>query len=294
MIVITITVLTNSKIVIETVLYSIEMWKNNIFPSLFPFFIISNLLIEFNFVEISGKLFNPLMKLFKVNKNGSFVFLMSLISGFPSNAKYGLELLNKNLISKNDLMKLLTFTNFGNPLFILGTISIQFLNNKYLGFVVLIAHYLSNIITGLIFRNKYISKNDFKQIEKKKISNFGSIITNSIFSSINTLVLILGIITTCLILTTLISNVFNFNQVFNSILYGIFELTQGLKHISLLNIDINLKAIIMSMILSFGGLSVHLQVFSILNEFKYSSYLFARIIQSIISGIICFIIIYIL
>ena len=44
--IICIEVLLNSKVVIESVKFSFSIWQNNIFPSLFPFFIIGNILIN--------------------------------------------------------------------------------------------------------------------------------------------------------------------------------------------------------------------------------------------------------
>ena len=67
-------------------------------------------------------------------------------------------------------------------------------------------------------------------------------------------------------------------------------MTQGIRHISLLNISLKLKCTFITMILSFGGLSIHLQTFSIINDLsiKYKNYLFVRIIHSLISGLIVF------
>ena len=66
--------------VIESVNFSISIWKDNLFPTLFPFFIISDLLINYGFVEIASKLFTPLMKFFKIKKECACIFVLSLFS----------------------------------------------------------------------------------------------------------------------------------------------------------------------------------------------------------------------
>ena len=43
-------------------------------------------------------------------------------------------------------------------------------------------------------------------------------------------------------------------------------MTQGLKYISVLNIPLKFKATLSTMILSFGGLSVHMQIIGILSD----------------------------
>ena len=68
-------------------------------------------------------------------------------------------------------------------------------------------------------------------------------------------------------------------------------MTQGLKYVSLLNVSLKIKAILSVMFISFGGISIHVQTFSIINEsnIKYSPFLIARILHSIIAGILMFI-----
>lgn len=262
--------------------------------------------MNYGFIELIGELFKPLFeKLFKINGNAAFVFIMSLISGSPSNAKYTRELYLQNKLSAKEASKILMFSHFSNPLFILGTISITFLNDKRLGLIIMFSQYISNVIIGLIFRNynpskitndKFSFKNAIMQMHYKRINNnkrFGTIITNSLVNSINTLLLILGVITTFLIITTIIDNNFHLSLLNKSLISGLLEMTQGLKHVSLLNTSNNYKAILICMIISFGGLSVHTQVLSIISdtEIKYKPFLLARMIHAVIASIICILLI---
>ena len=278
----------NSQAIVESVSFSFNLCINNLFPSLLPFMILSNILIEYGFAIICSEIFKPFMiKMFKSHELGAFVFILSLISGSPSNAKYIKELLDKNNINAYEANKILLFTHFVNPLFIINTIGYKFLNNNKIGLIILISHYIGNIITAIIFRyyhkynkdSKIDLKNTLKYLKTPK-KNFINILTNSIINSINTLLLILGVITTCLVITTILN--------INPILNGLLEITQGLKYISILNIPIKLKVIFATFLVSFGGLSIHAQVFSIMNnkKIKYLPYLIFRITHGFISSII--------
>lgn len=289
-------VLINSKVVLDSVRVSFSIWQNNIFPSLFPFFIIGNILISLGFPSILGELFkNITYKLFKINKNGAFIIILSILSGFPSSAKYIKEIYLNGDINEKEATKLLTFTHFSNPLFVLGTVSLLFLNDSKIGIPILISHYLGNLVIGLIVRNYYVSKKDDTKINIKNslenINNsksFGQILSNSISSGINTLLLILGTISVFLILTSLINTIINFNDLTKTFVNGIFEMTQGLKHLESLSINTNIKGLIAVIILSFGGLSVHMQTLTIISDtkIKYFPYFISRIFHALISACI--------
>ena len=276
-----------STYIIDSVKFSFDIWKNNIFPSIFPFFIISSLLINYGFLDIS-KIIDPLMYLFGIDNNISFVFIMSILSGFPSSSKYIKDLVSKNIINEEVASKALLFTHFSNPLFILGTITI-FFNSKEIAIFILIIHYLSNIFVGILFKNFNNSYNKSINIKNETL-DIGSVLTSAIKEAISTLLLILGSISVCSIILTIIKSTFNINEINTALISGIIEITQGLKYISVLNISIKLKTCISIAFLSFGGLSIHIQVMSILNDtkIKYRFYLIGRIIHSIISFILSY------
>lgn len=298
---IAILLLTNSSTVINSSILALDIFKNNVFPSLFPFFVLSEILINYGFVELLSELFKPIMNRLNISNNASFILVMSLISGYPSNAKYTKELYSKGLINRNDAERILTFTHFSNPLFILGTLAVSFLNNYKVALLILIIHYSTNIIISLIFRNKKVLSNKTKanlkigvnKMHNARIKNnkaFGTILKESIINSINTLLLILGTLTVFLVITSIINNSLNINPYFKSIISGFFEMTQGLKSVSLLDISLKLKSTLSIMIISFGGISVHMQIISILSDtdISYIPFFTARLLHSAISGILLF------
>lgn len=286
-------ILNESSIVINTTINAINIFKTSIFPSLFPFFIISELLINYGFVSFTSKLFKPLMnKIFKINSKCAFILVMSMISGFPSNSKYTKDLYLKGEINELEATKVLMFTHFSNPLFIMGAISITFLNNKKIGLLILIIHYLSNFIVGFLLRNMIkVDFNNTKINNDIKVSQFAKVLSKAIENAFSTLFLILGTIIVFLIITELFNKYLSLNIYLKGILSGILEMTGGISNISILPISLKEKSTIIGMILSFGGISVHMQVKSIIadTKIKYQPYLIARLIHSSITGILIYI-----
>lgn len=62
----------------------LTLWLNVVFPSLFPFFVASELLGMTGFTKAFGVLLEPIMRpLFNVPGCGSFAFAMGVTSGYP-------------------------------------------------------------------------------------------------------------------------------------------------------------------------------------------------------------------
>ena len=174
----------------------------------------------------------------------------------------------------------------------------MFLHSKEIGIPILICHYVGNLFIGLLFRNYYISDyDDEKTSFKKAISkincnaSIGEIFRKSITSSINTLLLILGTICIFLILTSIINSNLDIPDFINVIINGFFEMTGGLSKLNILDISLNTKAMLAISFISFGGLSVHMQVLAIISDtkIKYFPYFIARILHVVISTFIFFI-----
>ena len=265
----------------------------NVFPNIFIFFIISDILNNYHLIDYISIIFgNIIAKIFKLPKETSYPLFMSMLSGFPGNSKFIKELLDNKTINDNEATKLLTFTHFSNPLFIISTIGINFLHNKNIGIIILICHFLTNIIVGILFRNIY--KTIGKKTQKKEITtlSFIPLLKKSISNTFNTLIIVYGIIIFFFILTT----IFNLNlqlSYFNqTILNGLIEMTNGLSMISKLNFDIISKACLATFFISFGGIAIHLQVISILSDYKinYFIYLISRILHASIATILVFLI----
>jgi len=288
-----INVLINKELVFTSVNTSITIWKDNLVPSLFPMFIISEILINYNLGSyiaiILGKYIN---KLFKINSDVFLLIILSILSGFPSSAKNIRIMYDKGEITSDEASLLLTFTHFSNPLFIMSSLT-NFFSGKYiLSVIVLISHYLGNFIILFIVRKKLSNKD--KDIVINNNISFSKVLIKAINNGINTLLLILGTITFFLLLSSIISNSFNLNTVNNLILKAVLEVTQALSYLGSLNINDIYMVVLASMFLSFGGLCIHFQVISVINDtdIKYSNFFIARIFHMIISGILAYLIYY--
>ncbi len=150
----------------------LKLWANSVVPSLFPFFVATELLSKTNIPHILGRLFNGFMKpIFNVRGEGSFAFIMGIISGYPVGAKIATNFRKNNILTKEECERLLSFTNNSGPLFIIGTVGISMFGNSTIGFLLLITHILACLTVGFLFRFwKSSFKSEFKLLDSPKTS----------------------------------------------------------------------------------------------------------------------------
>ena len=286
-------VIIKKTLVYNSINYALNIWVKNLIPTLFPFFIISDILINYNFTSYIPKIFKRICKfLFNITDNMIMILLLSIISGFPSNARNTRTLYDKGLINLDEANHILIFSHFSNPLFILTTVAIFFLNNKKVGIILLISHYLSNFLLGIMFRKYFNHNEEIKYDEKEVMADFGSVFIGAIKKSIDTILLICGIVTIFMLLSSIIINTFNFN-IYNSMLIkGILEITIGIESLGKIDLPMIYKSVIASSFLAFGGLSVHMQVISQITDtdIKYRYFFIGRFYQMILSGLITYLI----
>lgn len=284
---------------IESVISGANLFVKYVFPTLFPFIIFTNILINYGGINIFGKLFGKFfIKPLKISKNSIFPLIVSFICGYPLGTKYLNELNNKDLIKKNEFQRMVNIASNASPLFLIGTVGVSMLENKTYGYILLIANYLSCIIVSFLIpykKDNNLIKSNQNQIQK---NNFGEILKSSLENALKTCATIGGfIILFSLVKEILINNIYsqilfkNF-PILKSLIIGIFEITNGINLLIQTNIHIFLKLSIISSFCSFSGFCVILQCYSFVHKnpfFKIKKYIFYKIIQAIISFFITYI-----
>ncbi len=254
-------------------------------------------------MQIIGKFLTPLMRpIFNVPGVGAFALAMGITSGYPVGAKVASDLYKDKLCTKEEAERLISFTNSSGPLFIIGAIGIGMFDDKKVGLLLLLTHFIASLSVGIIFRfyKKASTSNIISQVSIKsnniRLSNLGEYMSNAINKSISTLLLIGGYIVLFAVINEILScTIFKYidNSLILGILNGFLEITSGIKKLSIIeNIDYTILFPIISFILGFGGFSVHMQVSSILADTKLSMkpYLIGKLLQGIFASFYTYII----
>ena len=146
--------LTNSNTLVNVFFSTVKLCFNNLFPSIFIFFTITDILNNYNFPYYLSKLCGKVTeKIYKLPKISSYIIFMSMTSGFPGNSKLIKEQLDNKIINSYEATKILTMTHFSNPLFIIYSVGNNFFHDNKIGLIILFAHFITNFIIGYLFRN---------------------------------------------------------------------------------------------------------------------------------------------
>lgn len=126
---------------------------NVIIPSLFPFFVLSALVVDLGLVRYLGRVAQGLMApLFHVPGVCSSALILGFIGGYPIGAKTAIELYEKGHCTKTEAERLLAFCNNSGPAFILGVVGAGIFASSAVGLLLHLAHALASVCVGLLFR----------------------------------------------------------------------------------------------------------------------------------------------
>lgn len=301
----------------------LTLWATNVVPSLFPFFVVTELLATTNVVYYLGKWLDKIMRpVFHVPGEGAFAFIMGLMSGYPVGGKIVTRLRQEGLCTKEEGDRMLAFTNNSGPLFIISSVGVSLFGDTKTGFLLLATHILACITVGFILARlsakKCNSANSLSSkvaqtsfSEKKKPIGFGQLgelLGKSIYNATSTIMMIGGFVILFSVFISILehSNFLDYGSQFftpilnmlgfdihfaKPILSGLIELTNGVNLVSQVTIkSISENVILCAFLLGFGGFSVLLQVFSLLadTDLSIKTYFFGKLMQGIIAAFYTF------
>ena len=299
----------NPKLSMEASLAGAKLFFNSVLPTMFPFMVICNMIINLDGIKLYSKILGPILcKPLGLSYPCSFALVASFLCGYPLGAKYSTDLYKKGIIEYDEFSRLINIASNIGPLFLLGAVGTSMLGNSTLGYLLLIPSYLSVFIIGIITKNKKrekkISLPNEGITESKAYYNLGEVIKKSIEdASLNILVLcgyvimfsvIISMVKTLFISTgtlTSLSSLLNIPEdIFNGLFLGGIEVTNGCNIIASSNLSILSKLSLISFLSSFGGLSIIAQTSSFFYKEKVSitKYFFYKVLQGIISFVLMF------
>ncbi|MCY0894540.1 MAG: sporulation integral membrane protein YlbJ [Acidibacillus sp.] len=290
----------------ETGIEGLKVFWDVVFPSLLPFFILSELLLGLGVVNALGVFLEPLMRpVFNVPGVGAFALSMGLAAGYPMDAVIAAKFRRTGACTRVEGERLLAFTNTADPLFMFGAVAVGMFKSPALGVLLALAHYLSAFIVGITFRfygrkeEQYerpqrltqhegapMWKRAYREMMRARDEDnrpFGKLLGDAVTDSVKTLLMIGGFIIFFAVLLRVMTQVgivgffalpvaavfqlIHLNPTLISpLIKGMFEIDIGTAATATASAPLIEKLSIASAIIAWSGLAVHAQVASVLTD----------------------------
>ena len=284
---------------------------NVIIPSLFPFFVLSTMLIELGVASRFGRVFEPIMQpLFRVSGVSATAFVLGFIGGYPIGAKTAIGLYEQGEISKVEAERLLAFSNNSGPAFILGVVGVGIFASSRIGLILYLAHALASIFVGILFR--FWGQNNTLHRKKKRraydtpapSAAFIKSVTSAFSSTLNicAFIIFFTVIIRLLFLAGAIPAFAGFLAIFlagfgfdaywaSVLLTGVIELSSGVWALRDMAGELSQSIAMAAFMLGWAGLSVHCQVLSFIGNSGLSvrSYILGKSLHAVFSAVLVFV-----
>lgn len=279
---------------------------NVIIPSLFPFFILSSLVISLGLAGYLGRLLEPVMRpLFHVSGSCAAALALGFIGGYPVGARSALTLYESGQCTKTEAERLLAFCNNSGPAFILGVVGAGIFADSRVGILLCVTHAAASVCVGLLFRFYHWRDRDSREprpsppiAAQRFTSAFTGAVKDSLASVLNICAFVVcftviiqlcfrsGILPALAELLGRLLAPLGFTQAWaERLLTGALELSSG---VSTLSGDGSLagKLSMAAFMLGWAGVSVHCQVLSFLGSsgLNIRAYIGGKLLHGVLSA----------
>lgn len=265
-----------------------------IIPSMFIFLCITTFISKSNIHSIFSIPFKTISeKFFHIPKEGTAIFLLSMLSGYPA----GVKLVNDNFaqgaITASQAKAMNCFCFFSGPAFITGTAAAFLYPDSNAGLLIFLACLSGNVFTLFIFTRKLPKLKNTGSIKVKiksgqlipSVQSAGSAMVQMcvMIAAFGGFIAILNLSGIINLATAYTSSILNLpSETTKSIILSFLEIS---NIITLPPMQAELLPIT-AFLISFGGICVHMQVAALAREnFSYKNFFSARIISASVSGL---------
>lgn len=249
----------------------IEQCLKSVIPALFPFFLLSNLLVG-SLWGTSLPLLSPVARLFGLPKGGESLLVSGFLGGYPVGIQNVARLYSSGQLEKQDASRLISFLGQPGPSFLFGMVAPMLDEPKK-----------AWILWGILLYSAFlISLFSYGTNRSVSLAKEGAI---SLSSAMNASLSAMGRVCGWVILFQVILAflrrwvLWYFSDASIAVIGGLLELSGG----CLLLKDVqpeSLRFLIACGILSFGGLCVTMQTLSVLGQLSAATYLLGKLIQT--------------
>ena len=255
----------------------LRLCAETVIPALFPFLVLSALLVELGGISsIAPPLQFLAARLFGCSTAGAGVFLLSLAGGYPTGPRLLAQLYTSGQLSRQEAEHLLRFSNNTGPAFILGLVGLGRFGSLRMGLALWIIHAVSAGLVALLLRPR---RPFSAPASPPPQTSFPQALVSAVGNAGSTAVQLCAFVTFFCALLQLAAD---YLGIVHPLALGFVELTQGILALPATPTGFVMAAAL----LGWGGLSVHCQSAALLagTGLSLGKYLPGKLLHGIIAS----------
>ena len=279
-----------SEIAEEEIKRGIEICFNTLIPALFPFMVVSELLVRSGACDpISRIMKRPMEFFFGISGAGASALLLGIVCGFPVGAKAAASLYSNGYITKKECEHLLSFCNFPSAPFMIFAVGKGMFGSQRIGIFLYLTILFSGLLVGVITRQKTrADKTNNTYIQSPTSEPIFAVFASSVISAAYSIISVCAFVTFFSCIVGMFSPLFEakFNSPARALFFSFFELTSGCAACTSIN-DLHLAVILTAVAGGWSGLSVFLQICSLTRTDGEEISLLPYIKGKVLSAVVC-------
>lgn len=265
----------DSKTAVEGAHLGIDLCLKTVIPSLFPFFVLSLLLLN-SLNDSNLILLKPLGRLCCIPPGSEGILVGAFLGGYPVGAQNIAYSFRNGMLSRNTAERMLAFCSNAGPAFIFGITSALF-PNKWMPWALWTIHILSAIGVSMIFplREEITTKMDNAKCNASQ---------DAILCAVRSMACVCGWVILFRVLITFFEKWTRsfLSLEMQTILTGLLELANGCCQLESIS-NVSVRFVLCSAFLAFGGLCVTMQTISVTQGLSIRSYCLGKSLQTMLS-----------
>ena len=274
----------------------LRLCAGTVIPSLFPFMVLSDLIVSGGCGLLLGRLCEPSMRhLFGISGAGASALILGLICGFPTGTKTAVALCRHGQISPAELSRLICFCNIPSAAFLINVVGVSLFENRRFGILLYVICLIAALCSAWLLQrirpletHPHFSPSTDEKIQVKMF-------THAVTSAAGAMLYVCAYV---VFFTAVIGTLgellkpFSPTQAFTAALFGIFELSGGVMEASAIE-DGTVAGCLTAFLCGWSGISVHLQILSLCDELPAADaphirpYLLCKLFQGLLCALLC-------
>lgn len=279
--------------------HGIRLCVHTVIPSLFPFMVLSELLVTSGAGEALGRIFSrPMRWFFGLSGAGASAVVLGSMCGFPVGAKTAVALYDRNAISKAECEHLLTFSNNPSSAFLITAVGVSLFGNRRLGVLLYAVVLGSSFLVGFLGRFFFRDRRGAALSTRHSHPHFPSglhpggveMFTGAVAGAANGMLMVCAYVVFFSALggalTCMMGDMSSLSENLYALLCGFLELSGGISEAAAMT-DPRAAAVIAAVLAGWSGLSVHCQIMTLCGGRGLSMrpYILAKGAQALLCGV---------